>query len=210
MTVFLTGASGGIGSSIKSALLNAGVHVISPTSSEMNLAENFNVDQYPELDGFIHCAGVNLLKNHSNIDMTELNYLFNINTFSFVKLCNQLTFKNGSNIIAIGSVYASLTKENRLQYTMSKHALHGAVKTIALEKALCSIKVNMVSPGFVDTNLTKQNNTAERIEFLNSNIPLGLVDPLQISNFCLYLIQHNKSITGQNINIDGGYTLKGL
>jgi NAD(P)-dependent dehydrogenase (short-subunit alcohol dehydrogenase family) len=125
-------------------------------------------------------------------------------------LCKQLKFKNGANIIAIGSVYASFAKENRLQYMMSKHALYGAVKTIALEKSSCSIKVNMISPGFVDTNLTKQNNSAKRIKFLNDNIPLGLVDPLQISNFCLYLLQQNNSITGQNINIDGGYTLKGI
>jgi NAD(P)-dependent dehydrogenase (short-subunit alcohol dehydrogenase family) len=88
--------------------------------------------------------------------------------------------------------------------------LLGAVKTIALEKASNNIKVNMVSPGFVDTPLTRQNNSQERINYLNQNIPLGLTNPLEIANFCLYLIQYNNSITGQNINIDGGYTLKGL
>lgn len=210
MVIFLTGGHGGIGSVIFNTLRKANIEVIAPTSSELNLSNKFDVADYPEIDGFIHCAGVNNLKPHDKIVINDLYQLFKINTVSFIELCSQLKFKNGSNIIAIGSLYATMTKEDRIQYTMSKHALFGAVKTIALEKSLTNIKVNMVSPGFVDTVLTKQNNSQERISYLDQNIPLGLTSPLEIANFCLYLIQHNNSITGQNINIDGGYTLKGI
>ena len=103
-----------------------------------------------------------------------------------------------------------MTKENRLQYTMSKHALLGAVKTIALEKAASNIKVNMISPGFVQTPLTIKNNTQERIDYLNEVIPLGLTDPCEIANLCVYFIKQNNAITGQNIQVDGGYSLKGI
>jgi len=210
MTIFLTGGNGGIGSTIVDVLKKANIEVISPSSIELNLNKEFDVTHYPEIDGFIHCAGANDLKSHDNVVLNELYNIFKINTISFIELCGQLKFKNNSNIIAIGSLYATMTKENRIQYTTSKHALLGAVKTIALEKASNNIKVNMVSPGFVDTPLTRQNNSQERINYLNQNIPLGLTNPLEIANFCLYLIQYNNSITGQNINIDGGYTLKGL
>jgi|694.fasta_scaffold03006_21 NAD(P)-dependent dehydrogenase (short-subunit alcohol dehydrogenase family) len=210
MTIFLTGGNGGIGSTIVDVLKKANIEVISPSSIELNLNKEFDVTHYPEIDGFIHCAGANDLKSHDNVVLNELYNIFKINTISFIELCGQLKFKNNSNIIAIGSLYATMTKENRIQYATSKHALLGAVKTIALEKASNNIKVNMVSPGFVDTPLTRQNNSQERINYLNQNIPLGLTNPLEIANFCLYLIQYNNSITGQNINIDGGYTLKGL
>lgn len=210
MIVFLTGGSGGIGSAIKSALLQAGVEVIAPSSSELNLSGEFVVAQYPEVDGFIHCAGMNALVKHDQIRVDDLYRIMGINTVSFVELCGKLKFRNGANIIAIGSLYATSTKEERLQYTMSKHALLGAVKTIALEKSADMIKVNMISPGFVDTALTRQNNSKERINYLNQVIPLGLINPCEIANLCVYFIKQNNAITGQNIQVDGGYTLKGI
>jgi NAD(P)-dependent dehydrogenase (short-subunit alcohol dehydrogenase family) len=209
MTIFLTGGTGGIGSVIKTTLRNAGVDVIAPNSSELNLGTEFDVST-TEVDGFIHCAGINTLAKHDKLRAGDLLHLFAINTFSFVELCGQLKFRNNANIIAIGSLYATGTREERIQYTMSKHALLGAVKTLALEKASDRVKVNMVSPGFVDTPLTRKNNSEERIQQLNENIPLGLVDPCEIANLCLYLIKQNNSITGHNFVVDGGYSIKGL
>lgn len=210
MRVFLTGGGGGIGSAIVKGLTEAGVEVIAPSSSELNLSGEFNATIYPPIDGFIHCAGVNNLAPHDEIRVADLYQLLGINAISFVELCSQLNFNDGANIVAIGSLYATMTKENRLQYTMSKHALLGAVKTIALEKAASNIKVNMISPGFVQTPLTIKNNTQERIDYLNEVIPLGLTDPCEITNLCVYFIKQNNAITGQNIQVDGGYSLKGV
>lgn len=205
MVIFLTGGSGGIGSKIKSTLKKAGIKVVAPTSKELNLNNNFEVD-YPPVDGFIHCAGMNKITSHA-LYKSEI---FEINTFSFVRLCNQLNINNNGNIIAIGSLYATQTKENRIPYVMSKHALYGAIKTLALEKASQNIKVNMVSPGFVLTEMTYENNDKKRIEYLKNNIPLGFTSPEDIANLCLFMIKQNRAITGQNIIVDGGYSLKGI
>ena len=209
MRIFLTGGSSGIGLTIKNTLEQAGIKVISPTSKELDLSTDFIIDPIT-VDGFIHCAGINLIADHKSINQADLLKLFQINTFSFVNLCSNLNLTQRSNIVAIGSLYSTQTKESRIQYTMSKHALYGAVKTLALEKASDKIKVNMISPGFVDTVLTRKNNSKERIDFLNENIPLGLTDSYEIANLCLYLIKQNKAITGQNIIIDGGYSLKSI
>lgn len=210
MVVFLTGGNGGIGSVIANVLKIKNIEVITPSSSELNLLKPLNVDHVKSIDAFIHCAGINILKSHEEINKQELLDIFNINTFSFLELCNKLKINNNGNIIAIGSVYASETKENRIQYVMSKHAMYGCVKTLALEKAKNKIKVNMISPGFVDTALTRKNNSLERINYLNETIPLGMTDVYDIANLCAYLVQHNNSMTGQNIQIDGGYSLKGI
>jgi NAD(P)-dependent dehydrogenase (short-subunit alcohol dehydrogenase family) len=90
-------------------------------------------------------------------------------------------------------------------YSFSKHGLFSMVKTLALEMAYNKIKVNMISPGFIDTALTRKNNTQERIQQLNNLIPLGLTSPEEIAKMCKYLIVENQAITGQNIIIDGGY-----
>jgi len=210
MNILLTGASGGIGRVIKKHLLDNEINVISPNSKQLDLSEKIDVSQFPFVDGLIHCAGVTQLVNHSNIDIDNLHKIFQINTFSFVELCAKLNFNDGSNIIAIGSFYAENTKENRIQYSMSKHALYSAVKTIALEKSPKKIKVNMISPGFVDTQLTRNNNPPSRISELNNLIPLGLTEPEEIAKMCLFLTKNNNSITGQNLLIDGGYSLKHL
>jgi NAD(P)-dependent dehydrogenase (short-subunit alcohol dehydrogenase family) len=210
MVVFLTGGSGGIGSIISSVLKTEGMEVIEPTSKELDLTSNINVSNIKKIDAFIHCAGINNLAHHKDINRNELLNIFNINTFSFIELCNKLNINYGGNIIAIGSIYATKAKEERMQYTMSKHALYGCIKTLALEKAKDLIKVNMISPGFVNTLLTRKNNTKERIDFLNYNIPLGMTNPYDIANLCVFLIKYNNSITGQNIEVDGGYSLKGI
>jgi 3-oxoacyl-[acyl-carrier protein] reductase len=210
MKIFLTGGSSGIGLTIRETLEKENIQVIAPTSSELDLSKDFNVEQYPEVNGFIHCAGINNLSKYNDVKKDDLYKLFEINTLSFIKLCSQLKIKSNSNIIAIGSLYATSTKEHRIQYSMSKHALYGAVKTIALEEAINNNKVNLISPGFVDTKLTRKNNSIERINDLEKNIPLGLTDPWEIGKLCVYLIKQNNSITGQNIIIDNGYSLKGI
>lgn len=206
MKILLTGATGGIGSAIKDLLIKNEIEVLCPTSSELDLRNDFKLD-INKIDGLIHAAGVNYLAPYTEIDYNKTHELFNINTLSFIKLCSLLNFNINSNIIAIGSLYAECIKEKRIQYTMSKHALYGAVKTLAIEMSNKKIKVNMISPGFVYTQMTVMNLSTERIEFLKNNIPLGLVDAASIADLCLFMMQKNSFITGQNIIIDGGYTL---
>ena len=210
MKVFVTGGSGGIGKSIVDALKSSHVSVVAPSSKELDLSSDFDLKKYGDFDGFIHCAGVNSVTECGEVEEGELEKVFKINTFSFLKISSELSLNEGSNIVAVGSLYATSTKEGRVQYCMSKHALHGAVKTLALEMARRKTKVNMVSPGFVNTPMTVNNNTIERISYLNLEIPLGLTAPEEIAKICQYLITENQAITGQNIIVDGGYSLRGL
>lgn len=209
MKIFLTGGRGGIGEAIKNELESNSIEVVAPTSDELNLSSPIEIDSI-EVDGVIHCAGVNFPKPFNEIKNEDIKKLFDINTFSFLELVKRLKIKNGGNIIAIGSIYSTDTNNGRCEYTMSKHALHGAVKTLALELSNKNIKVNLVSPGFVETKLTLQNNSKERIDYLKDNIPLGMTKASSIAKFCKFLINDNVDITGQNIIIDGGYTLKGI
>jgi len=212
MNVFLTGSTGGIGSKISKTLIDNNINVIQPDSSELDLQSDISKicnKNLPVFDGFIHCAAKNDLCSYDSIDKNKFIDLFNINTMSFIELCKNIKFNTGANIIAIGSLYSIFSKENRIQYSMSKHALSAAVKTLALELSIHNIKINMISPGFIDTELTRKNNTRERIEEIKKYTPLGLIEPDEIAKMCLYFIKENKYITGQNIIIDGGYSLRG-
>ena len=206
MKVAITGSTGGIGKVICDLLESCNIDVI---KLKLDLSYDFDIN-LSELDGLIHCAGVNYISEYQDVNFVNFEKLININSLSFLKLCQKLKFNSGANIIAIGSLYATSVKPHRLMYSFSKHGLASMVKTLALEMSINKIKVNMISPGFVDTPLTRKNNTKERIDHLNKNIPLGMTNPLEIGKLCVYFIKHNQAITGQNIVVDGGYSLKNI
>jgi 3-oxoacyl-[acyl-carrier protein] reductase len=207
MRIVLAGSSGGIGKSILNKIKEDN-DIIEINSCNIDFRKNFSFET--ECEALIYCSGVNKVCSYQEITEEIINDTMNVNTISFIRLCKQLKFKKKSNIIAIGSLYSTSSKTGRLAYSMSKHALYAAIKTLAVEMSQEQIKVNMISPGFVDTSMTRKNNSKERIEFLENNIPLGITSADEISNMCNYLLKNNNSITGQNIIIDGGYSLMGV
>ena len=74
-----------------------------------------------------------------------------------------------------------------------------------------NIKVNSLSPGFVDTKLTRKNNDNQKIKEWENKIPLNrLANPNDIAEVAYFLCNDNKYITGQDIVVDGGYTIGGF
>ena len=79
---------------------------------------------------------------------------------------------------------------------------------MALDLAKYNILVNSVSPGFVNTSLTKRILSKKEIYNLKKNIPIkrfAEVDEL-VKSMLFYIHEENTYITAQNIIIDGGYT----
>ena len=73
-------------------------------------------------------------------------------------------------VVIIGSLYSTLARSKRASYTVSKHGLLGLVKSLAIELSP-KCNVNMVSPGFIDTKLTKKNNTLAKLNKIKSMVP---------------------------------------
>lgn len=119
--------------------------------------------------------------------------------------------KRQGHILAISSLYGTISRRGRLAYAASKHALNGIVKTLACELGEYNILVNSLSPGFVDTVMTRKNNSKEQIDAITGKIPLGrLADVNDIANIAYFLCSsENSYITGQNIIADGGFMAEG-
>ena len=85
----------------------------------------------------------------------------------------------------------------------------GLTRSIAVEYASSNILVNTVSPGFTRTELTDKSLSANEIKTLLTHIPAQrFADPHEIANTVLFLCSDlNTYITGQNIVVDGGFTL---
>jgi len=221
MRLFLTGGNGEIGASIKQRFVNAGHEVVAPRSTELDLSNLNGITEFlkgtaDSFDGFIHCAGINNPKWFETISPQEIERVFTINTLSFVRISQLISEglrkRKGGHILAVSSIYGSLSREKRLPYSMSKHALNGAVKTLALELGPHGIFVNTVSPGFIDTELTRRNNDSATIEgFAKRTALRRLGAPSDIAEVCYFLCSDaNRYITGQDIVADGGYSIGGF
>ncbi len=215
--VFLTGGRGDIGSAIKKVFEEHGYSVTAPNSQELNLKNKDEIEKYfsnkeNSFDVIVHCAGINNPDTIDNLTYENVETTAKINYMSFFEIVKILSPKmSNGKIVAISSLYGTISRKGRLAYTASKAALEGCVKTLCCELADKNILVNAVSPGFVDTKLTSKNNTKEKIKQLEGKIPLKrLAKTEEIANVVYFLCsEQNTYISGQNIVVDGGLLAEG-
>ncbi|MDR2866978.1 MAG: SDR family oxidoreductase [Methanomassiliicoccaceae archaeon] len=219
-TLFLTGASGDIGGAIKIFFEQKGYTVIAPARKELDLARPESIAEYFEgrsfdIDTIIHCAGINDPQLLEDLTLENVQRTAQVNYMSFFEIVKYLApsmkKKQRGHILGISSVYGTIGRRGRLAYAASKHALNGVVKTLACELGEHNIMVNALSPGFVETQLTRKNNSAEMIELLRRKIPLKrLASPEDIARVAFALCSDlNTYISGQDIVADGGFLAEG-
>ena len=167
-----------------------------------------------EFDILINNAGINIISDFLLSDDNSYELINKVNLTGPFKLCKELIphmqRKNWGRVINVASIWSVVSREGRSLYSTSKNALLGLTRSIALEFASKNILVNAVSPGFTLTELTLSTNTEQDLKIIENEIPMKrLAMPEEIANCVLFLVSDfNQYLTGQNIVIDGGYTIK--
>jgi NAD(P)-dependent dehydrogenase (short-subunit alcohol dehydrogenase family) len=117
----------------------------------------------------------------------------------------------GGTIVNVSSVQALATQPNVLAYTVSKHALIGLTRSIAIDFAAQNIRVNAVCPGSVDTPMLRwaaslDQNPDSVLEACNQMHPLGrIAKPREIAEVIAFLAHESSSfVTGAVWTVDGG------
>ena len=173
-------------------------------------------DNYGKIDGFVHSAGVEKTAPSKLLSPSDYENLLRVNTisaFEFIRqLCQVKYFNHGGSVILIASITALIARNGLTAYSASKGALISGARTLALEYAKRRIRVNTISPGTVKTPLMEQYlstlSESDREKRL-AGFPLGIGNPSDIAHACVYLLSDaSQWITGQNLIIDGGYTIK--
>ena len=214
--LFITGGRGGIGSAICKRFSEAGAEVVAPSSSELNLSSEASVISFFERhsispDIVIHSAGINELAGITEVQQETIDKVFQVNLFSFISILKQtvpaMKEKGYGRVVGISSLYGIVSRERRIPYSSSKHAMSGLIKSTAIELADHNILINGVAPGYVMTEMTKKNLNESELAAIKAQIPTGrLQEPKEIADCCLFLCSSlNQSITGQIIPVDGGF-----
>lgn len=230
--VFITGASRGIGRAIAELFVAEGAIVLgSATSNENDLAsigvhESVTVDfsRRPDIERcaefvrqhqpniVINNAGINNPSLFEEIDHDEFLKIQLVNVFAPMVICQAaiggMRESGWGRIVNIASIFSKVSKEHRAPYSASKFALDGLTLSLAIEHSAAGILANCVSPGFIDTDMTRRILGDEGIRQMLKSVPIGrLAQPTEIAHLVLWLSSpENTYLTGQNIAVDGGFT----
>lgn len=237
-TIFVTGASSGIGRSIAIECSKLGARVVLTGRNQDCLSETMSmlvgegheskafdlnssvevaayISEVSLLDGIVYCAGIQKTSPAKLIQSKDLKEVFDSNIFSTIEL-NTLLLANkkinkGASIVFISSTAAGLVAENgNAMYSASKGAMTAFSKVLALELSPRKIRVNCVLPGMVKSNLLNSISVdAEQLQEDEKRYPFGYGEPIDVAYATIYLLSDAaKWVTGTNLLLDGGLTLK--
>lgn len=171
------------------------------------------VEKHGKIDILVNNAGVTrdgLLMKMSDEDWQTV---IDTNLSSAFYTCratirHMIKAREGS-IINVSSVVGLIGNAGQTNYAASKAGLIGFSKSLALEVASRKIRVNVIAPGFIDTNMVAALGEAKKQQAADE-IPMGRMGhPDEIANAALFLASAAASyVTGQVIVVDGGLSLK--
>lgn len=217
---WVTGGSGDIGNAIVGRLRKEKIHVTSLSSKNFDISDMLEIQKYIKLvpkidypDILICNAGINTPESIEKQSISDFEKIVNTNLMGHIALIKavlpHMAARRFGRIVIISSIYSQRARSGRSAYSLSKSALDSFMRSVAIEYADKGILANSIAPGFIDTKLTSRNNKKKTISKIITQIPTKrLGTPQEVSELVWFLSsKKNSYITGQTINIDGGFSI---
>ena len=232
--IFITGGASGIGLSILENFYKLDADIFTIGTNVENLktiqnnfpkikTSNFNLENHQKIEELVKEAkeklgGLDIVINNAGITKDNLairmsdeewNKVININLTAVFLICKYsikvMMKQDSGSIINISSIVGHTGNFGQANYSSAKAGIIAMSKSLAKEYAKKNIRVNCISPGFIDTKMTKSINE-EFKKKLMENIPMGkLGNGNDIANCAIFLASDLSSyITGETIHVNGG------
>lgn len=231
----VTGAGRGIGRACAERLADAGARVIGVARSKDDLtklrahpsgridtwaadvADDKFIARIEAIEGLsilVNNAGANRPQSFVDVDSESLDFVIGLNVRATFRVAQaaaraMLVQRIEGSIVNMSSQMGHVGSPKRTVYCMTKHAVEGLTKAMAVELAPHGIRVNTVAPTFVETPLTKPMlDDLEFKHFVMGMIPLRKLATLDdVAAAVLYLVSPSSGmVTGHSLRIDGGWT----
>jgi NAD(P)-dependent dehydrogenase (short-subunit alcohol dehydrogenase family) len=221
--LLIFGGTGTLGGAIKDRFIKEGWNLTCGTRTVKDSCD-FQVPldskNLPDLlkgkkfDAVVFAQGANINDSVQNHEQAELLRLFEANV-SFISdhvkvLMEHDLIKEKGRVVILSSVWELLTRQDKFAYTVTKAAVGGLVRSLAVDLgAAKGILVNGILPGIVDTPMARGLLKPEQMRAVEDGTPTGrMLVPSDIGN-AVYLLANelNTAISGQSLLVDNGWSI---
>ena len=167
------------------------------------------IKEYKRLDVLVANAGISIDGLLMRLNTEDANKLWSTNVMGSIvpakAVIKQMMKQKYGRIIFMGSVVGDMGNVGQTMYSATKGAVASAAKSIAREFANRGITVNVVSPGFIETDMTHEMSD-EMKQYMMNQIPVGRIGSTEdIAAGVIYLASEEAGyVTGQTLRINGG------
>jgi 3alpha(or 20beta)-hydroxysteroid dehydrogenase len=228
----VTGAASGIGAATVTVLADAGAHVLAADLAwdaaepshdrveriELDVSDARGWSDLADrlgagggalgVDGLVNAAGITRRARLHDVTPDDFQQAFAVNAVGPALGIQALAprMADGGSIVNVGSAAGAMAHYG-IAYGASKWALRGITKTAAMELGPRGIRVNLVSPGFIETPMTDSAPDSFRRVNLEAT-PLGRTGHAdEVAAVIVHLLSSDASfVTGAEIAVDGGLT----
>ena len=168
-----------------------------------------------KVNGTVHAAGVNKFTPLRAFNWNDADSIIKTSAYAGIELIKLASSKKvgevGSSHVLLASVAGIKGEVGFTAYSAAKSAVIGAMRSMALELAVKDMRVNAITPGWLPTEMTDsiEARYPGKIDTIKLQHPLGIGSVEDIANLVMFLLSDEaRWITGSNIVIDGGYSIR--